>query len=112
MKTTLAAIALISGFSFSSAFAVETKDPVVTLTASEGTRFDSVVKILDALKIAGVNNVRARTISTAEAKDPSIAFTVNNGTSFASVEKILDACKAAGVNTVSVRTTTNEETAK
>ena len=66
MKTTLAAILLLSGFSFSSASAAETKDPVVTLTASEGTPFASLIKILDARKAAGLNTVSVRTTTTEE----------------------------------------------
>ena len=112
MKTTLAAVALISGFSLCSAFAAETKDPAVTLITSEGTPFESIVKILDALKTAGVKNVSARTNSTAETKNPSIVLTMDKDAPYDSLIKILDACKAAGVNTVGVRTTTTAETTK
>ena len=122
MKTTLAAITLISGFAFCSASAAETQDPKVYLKAYPGTPFGSIVKILDALKTAGVKDVPAQITSTTEAKDSSVTLIVekdtsislilNKDTSMASVVTILDACKAAGLKTVSVSTTTTEAAAK
>ena len=112
MKTTIAAIALVSGFVLHSAFATEWKDPVVTLTMPRGTTFSSMMKILDALKAVGVESVGTRNISTAEPKEPSVFVSIDRNASYPSVVKILDACKAAGVNNISLKATSAEETNK
>lgn len=103
MKTTLATIALISGFSFCSTIAADTKNPSITLTMPKDTPYASVAKVLDACKAADLNNVSLRTASE-NTKNAGVTLTASKDTPYASVTKVLDACKAAGLNTVSLET--------
>ena len=50
MKTAIATLALISGFSFYSAFAADTTNPGVSLTVSKDTSMASVTEVPDASK--------------------------------------------------------------
>ena len=112
MKIALTTIALITGFSFCSAFAADTKNPSITLTAPKDTPYASVAKVLDACKAADLTNVTLRTTLTADTKTTGITLTASKDTPYASVAKVLDACKAAGLNTVSLETTPSKETTK
>ena len=111
MKTALATIALISGFSFCSTFAADTKNPSITLTVPKDTPVASLTKVLDACKAADVNSVSLRT-ALENTKTPGLTLTASKDTPFASVAKVLDACKAAGLNTVNFETTPSKETTK
>ena len=52
MKTAIATLALISGFSFCSAFAADTTNPAITLIVSKDTPMASVTEVPDASKAA------------------------------------------------------------
>ena len=111
MKKALATLALISGVSFCSTLAADTKTPCITLTVPKDAPMTSVTKVLDSCKAANLNNVSLRT-HLEGAKNPGIILSVSTDTPMASVTKVLEACRAAGLPSISLVTTPVKEPTK